>query len=459
MTKPDANGIKEQILSRYAAKTPTSAKVFQTAAGVMPGGETRTSTFFTPHPLHLASGSGCQVIDLDGHDYVDFLNNYTVLIHGHARAEVVAAAQAQARAGCALGGAVGLASELAALLVQRLPGVDRVRFCNSGTEATMFALRAARAFSGKDLILKMEGGYHGTHDYAEVSVNSAPQSDPLSPRLDCAGVPRAILETMRTVPFNDLEAVEAVFEKEADNIAGLIVEPMIGASGCIPAREGYLAGLRELCDKYGVLLIFDEVITFRFSRGGLQLRTGVRPDLTALGKIIGGGYPIGAFGGRAEIMALFDPFRPGFIHHGGTFNGNSASLAAGVAAMKLYDGEAPEQLNALGDKLRQGFDQIFREAGLRGRAIGVGSVMGLHLTDGPVEDAVKAAEVKARTRDLLPLIHLEMINRGFYSAPRGMYVVSTAMGRSEVGACLEAFRGTLAVLRPYIEEKAAHIMI
>ena len=323
----------------------------------------------------------------------------------------------------------------------------------------MFAMRAARAFSGKDLILKMEGGYHGTHDYAEVSVSSTPGSDPLVPRLDSIGVPKAILETMRTVPYNDLGVVEKAFEKEAKNIAGLIVEPMLGASGCIPAKDGYLAGLRELCDRYGVLLIFDEVITFRFSRGGLQEKYGIRPDLTSLGKIIGGGYPIGAFGGRAEVMAVFDPFQPGFIHHGGTFNGNSASLAAGVAAMKLYQGEEPEKLNALGDELRQGFDQAFKEAGLRGRAIGVGSVMCLQLTDGPVEDAVAVAKIKAGTHDLLPLIHLEMINQGFYMAPRGMYVVSTAMGRSEVAACLDAFKETLAVLRPYIEEKVAHIMI
>ena len=304
----------------------------------------------------MERGEGCTLVDCDGHRYLDFLNNYTALVLGHAHPAVTAAATEQMARGAIFGAPSAAQYQLAELICQRVPGVDYLRYTNSGTEATMMAMRAARAYSGKQIILKMDGGYHGSHDFAEVNItpDPNPHGQP-TPLPEQGGVPHAVLGGTMVARFNDLASVEAALEEHHDRIAGLIVEPLQNSAGMIVAQPGFLAGLRQLADKYQVLLIFDEVVTFRLHEGGMQKMTGIIPDLTALGKSIGGGYAIGAFGGEAEIMRRYDPAFPRGFHHSGTFNGHNVAMAAGAATLRHFGPAEIAHIDALGDRLRAGF--------------------------------------------------------------------------------------------------------
>lgn len=260
-------------------------------------------------------------------------------------------------------------------------------------------------------------------------------------------------------PFNDLDGVESLLKKYRGRIAAVILEPMLGAMGMVVPRRGYLKGLRKLTESYGVLLIFAEIITLRIRPGGIQQSDGVTPDLTALGKIIGGGFPIGAFGGRKDIMALFDPSRPDNIFHSGTFNGTDVIMAAGLAALELYDQDAVDRVNALGAKLRNGICEAFKNAGMTGQATGRGSLAQIHWRRGAIASAMDSAEASFRAGDLPRYLHLELINRGYYCAPRGMLVISTPMEENDIDRFLAALAGALEVLKPYAEEKAPHLLV
>ncbi len=334
-----------------------SSKLLARAERVIPGGvnsPVRAYKAVGGDPPFIARGEGCEIIDEDGHRYVDLVLSWGALILGHADPLVLGAVTGAAARGSSFGAPTAAEVELAELLVERVPCFEMVRACSSGTEATMHALRLARGATGRDLVIKMEGCYHGAHDSMLVSAGSglATFGTPSSP-----GVPGALAECTLLAPFNDLDAVAAHFERHGDRIAAIILEPISGNMGVIPPAQGYLQGLRDLCDKHGAVLIFDEVMCgFRVgSQGTAQQLYGVTPDLACFGKIVGGGFPMAVFGGRAELMRQLAPLGP--IYQAGTLSGNPVAVAAGLATLRQLDGAAFERIEAVGQAIEQGIAQ------------------------------------------------------------------------------------------------------
>lgn len=415
----------------------------------MPGGTTRTTTYFDPYPLYIERGEGCRVWDADGTERIDMLGNYTAMILGHAYPKVVEAIQRQAARGTGFAAANPHEVELATLLCERVPSLDAVRFCNSGTEATMFALRLARAFTRRPKIARMEGGYHGTHDYAEVSTHpdlslAGPDEAPIA-QPDSIGTPDWALEEVVVLPFNHPDAAEAIIRREGARLAAVILEPIIGAGGVISATPEFLGRMREVTRELGILLIFDEVISFRVAPGGAQQVYGVTPDLTTLGKIIGGGLPVAAFGGRADVMELLDPRRKPSLAQGGTYNGNPLGMAAGVAAMRELTPDVYEELNRKGARVAEQLAEVFASHDVAVQVNGAGSMFALHFTDEPVVDyRTKARADPRRTRDLF----LGLVNHGVLMAPRAMGALSTPMGEDDIQEFIDAVDATVGELRP-----------
>src|SRR6266508_1615196 len=345
------------VTKRWADSGSRSAPLARQPQAVLPGGNTRTTVWMSPHPPYADSGDGCWVTDVDGDRRLDCLNNYTALIHGHAHPRIVEAATRRLAKGASFPMPTPEEIELASLLVDRLPSVERVRFTNSGSEAVMMAIKAARGYTGRPKIAKFEGAYHGSYDFAEVSLSSSPENwgtaaAPASVAYS-RGTPRGVLDDVVVLPFNRPELAVARIEREAPNLAAVLLDPIPNRAGLMPARRDFLDAIREVTRAHGIVLIFDEVITLRVGYDGAQGVFGVTPDLTTMGKIIGGGFPVGAVGGRAEVMAVFDPTGGSTaVPHGGTFNGNPVTMAAGLAAMTLLDRPAFERLDDLGAKLR-----------------------------------------------------------------------------------------------------------
>jgi glutamate-1-semialdehyde 2,1-aminomutase len=435
--------IPEQITERYLERTPKSQALTERARRVLPGGDTRTGIYFAPYPAFMTQGSGAYLTDLDGNRYLDFLNNYTSLVHGHAHPALMEAAREQLPNGSVYASPMVKQVELAELICARVPSVEMLRFCNSGTEATMLAVRAARAFMGRSGILKMRGSYHGSHDLA------AATADPEADR----GIPDGLRQNIFFAPFNDLAAVEMILAEHGTEIAGILVEPVPNAGGIPVPQEGYLQGLRALADRYNVLVIFDEVVTLRLSEGGYQQIANVTPDLTAMGKIIGGGFAVGAFGGKSEILMNFDPARKNHIPHSGTFNGHSVTMAAGIASLQNLSQPEIDRINALGDRLASGFDEAFAEAGIVGKTTHVGSLIQVHWRDGEISNMGDVAEGFRAAGDLPYLLHLELMNRGIYSAARGEYNISTVIETAEVDRAITTFNESLHILKPYIAQE------
>jgi glutamate-1-semialdehyde 2,1-aminomutase len=445
-------------LNRFVQRTERSKQLDARARERLPGGDTRAATYFAPYPAYMESGSGCYLYDVDGNAYLDLLNNYTSLIHGHAHPAITAAVKNQLEKGTVFGAAGEIQFQHAEHLCSRIRAMDQVRYCNSGTEATLFAIRGARAFTGRDVIIKMDGGYHGCHDAVEVNI--FPDPDPAGPpaRHIGPGVPRSVLGDVLIVTFNDLNAVEDLLKANGDKVAAILAEPLMGAAGVVCPGPGYLEGLRTLADKYNLVLIFDEVMTFRLSEGGLQETVAVQPDLTTLAKIIGGGLPIGAFGGRRDIMARFDPAHKNAIYHSGTFNGNNLTMAAGLAAMVRYDREAVTRLNRLGDRLKEGFAGALKKAGLKGCVSGIGSLLQIHWQEWEPANATESMVGLTKAGELPRLVHLELMNRGIYSARRGMFALSTPMTEEDIDKAVASFGETLEMLRPYIVDELPHLL-
>ena len=435
----------ERIVAAYRGRTKRSQELFERAGGILEGGTTRTSVFFSPYPCYIAEGQGCRFTDLDGNVRIDFLNNYTSLIHGHAYPPIVEAVHRQMGKGSAYSAPSELEVELAQLIQERLPSLERLRFTSSGSEAVMFALRVARAFTGRRKIAKFEGGFHGSHELAQVSVapsleKAGPAEDPASVP-ETAGAPSDWTGDVIIMPFNDAAAVERILDRHAGAIAALIVEPIIGAGGVIAPRPGFLQALRDLTTERGILLIFDEIISLRVSQGGAQALYGIRPDLTTLGKIISGGLPLAAFGGRADLMALLDPRRGApAISQSGTFNAAAVCCAAGLAG---YGGITPAvqaRIDQLGETLRAGANALFGRLAVCAQVVGVGSLFNIHFTDEPVLDYRAVAR---GDRQGLSLLVLALMNRGIFLAPRGMGCTSSVMGGAEIDAFLAALEGAL----------------
>ena len=420
----------------YESRTPASRTLYTRAERVMPGGDTRTGTFHRPYPLFISRGEGPRLWDADGHIYLDLLNNFTSLVHGHAHPDVVQAMARQDGHGTAHGTANALQVELAETLCARVPSVERVRFCNSGTEATLGALRAAKAFTGRSRVMKMAGGYHGSHDQVAVGA-SAPFDGPVPIGLSPGAVSEVLLGH-----FNDLEYTADLVRRHHHDLAAVIVEPMLG-SGAIVADREFLQGLRAVTAECGVLLILDEIITFRLAVGGLQHVLDVRADLTTFGKIIGGGLPVGAFGGRADVMATYDPTKRGTISHSGTFNGNAATMAAGLATLAHYDEAAVAALNVAGEAFRARLNSLVTAAGIEAVVVGYGSLMQLHFR----AEAPRTPEAAAtgNTR-LVKLMHLALLTRGIFSATRGLMVLSTPMTSADLDTAAEGIADALRAI-------------
>jgi glutamate-1-semialdehyde 2,1-aminomutase len=421
----------------YTQVSPASRALWERALESLPGGNSRTTIFHDPYPLYAVRGEGCRVVDADGFERIDFISNYTSLIHGHCHPRVVAAVQRQAETLMSAAAASELEVELAETIRERLPSIELLRFTNSGTEATMQAIRAARAFTGHSVILTFAGAYHGTHEYG-VSIPADASLPPGS-----LGVPEAVAGTIVVAPFNDVEATRAAVDPRSDDLAAIVVEPVLGAAGVIPAEPGFLSSLRELADDAGALLVFDEVIAFRIGYHGAQGRYGVQPDLTTLGKIIGGGLPIGAFGGRAEVMSLFDPRAEQRLAHGGTFNANPLSMAAGLATLGELTPEALDRLESLAEELSAKLEQLFADAGQPATVTRVGSLFNVHFTDGPVREH---ADVRAADTALLRELYLFLLGNGILWTERGMGCLSTPMTSAEIDSFIETTRRGLRAL-------------
>lgn len=424
-----------------AAPSRTEA-LFEEASRYIPGGTSRVHYFFPPHPLYAHRGEGCRLTDVDGVTRLDFVNNMTSLIHGHATPEIQAALVEQIGRGVAWSepGAEELA--LARHLVERVPSIEKIRFGNSGTENVMLAVKLARAFTGRYRIAKFEGFYHGYYDYVQTSVKSAPGAwGPLEAPVttpNSGGLSPGVLGEVLTVPFNHPEVLESLLQQQGDTIAAFLVDPLASQAGSPIPQPGFLALLTTLARRHGIVLIYDEVVSFRLGYAGGQERYGGTPDLTVLGKIIGGGLPIGAVGGRAEIMALLDPTRGApAVLSGGTTVANPLTMAAGLAAMTLYDHAAVARLNALGERMRRGMDAVFARHGAALRAGGDGSLVRvLPMADAPHDYRQFAQAPRAAAR--LAALHEGLLAEGIITTRMGTACLSTPMGEAEVEAYVAA---------------------
>jgi glutamate-1-semialdehyde 2,1-aminomutase len=411
------------LLDDYLARTPRSRALFERATASLPGGSTRTTVYSAPYPPYAARGSGLSFTDVDGNVYRDFLGNYTSLILGHAHPAVVAAVEAQVRRGSAFAAPTETEVELAEELRRRVPSIERLRFTSSGTEATMFAIRAARAFTGRPLIAKFDHSYHGTHDLVMAGT---------------PGVPDAIGGLIVELPWGDPDGIEAALRGREGELAAIIIEPVQGAGGVRAPEPGFLEFVRNLCDRLGALLIFDEIISFRIAPGGAQQVCGIRPDLTTLGKIIAGGYALAAFGGRADVMAIFDARQGRAVSHGGTFNGNPVAAAAGLATLRELTPDAYERLGALGARLRARLVDRIATDGLDARVVNVGSLFQVFRGEAGAAFAPGAGQPSE--------LFLGLLLEGFYLAPRGMGAIPTVATEQDVDDLADAIARVLATI-------------
>ena len=412
--------LREALFSakeRYAARNPSSRAQWQRAARAMPGGNTRTILFFDPFPLCMVRGEGCHLIDADGHRYVDLLGEYTAGIFGHSNSVIRAAVIDALDSGISLSAHNQAEIRLANLIRDRYASMELVRFTNSGTEANLMAIATAIAFTGRRRILVFAGAYHGS----VLKFGGAPS--PIN-------VPHDFL----IAPYNDIDAARTLMRRHAGELAGVLVEPMLGSAGCIPGDPQFLQMLADEARAAGALLIFDEIQTSRLSAGGRQALLGIRPDLTTLGKYHGGGLSFGAFGGRADVMSLYDPRNAQHLSHAGTFNNNVLSMAAGYAGLSaVATAEALDGLNRRGDLLREELARLFAATGSVLRVSGLGSLLTLDARTGPASNAEAGA-----------LLFFDLLERGFYAAPRGLIALSLAIEDVHIGAFLEAMRDLLA---------------
>lgn len=422
----DLTSAVREAEERYIAANPESQRLAQLAARRLPGGNTRTTVHFSPFPLYMASGKGSRLTDVDGHSYADFINEYTAGVFGHSNAVIADAVRQALAGGINLGAPTRHERLLAEEVQRRFPAMELLRFCNSGTEANLLALATARAVSGKPAVMIFDGAYHGSILYFSHGAS------PLNMRFDWI-----------TSSFNDLDQAKADIAANAARLAAVIVEPMQGGAGALPADPAFLKGLRAACDAHNVLLVIDEVMTSRIDPGGVQRIMGVKPDLMTLGKYIGGGLSIGAFGGRADIMARFDPGRPDAYPHGGTFNNNVLAMAAGHAALtQVLAHEVQARMNALGDRMRIRLNELARKYNAPMQSTGLGSVFGIHFHVGPIRNSADLDKGEhgreSIVGDIRKLFHLDMLAAGQYVSRRIMGDLSIETSEAEADAFCQA---------------------
>jgi len=433
------------------AHTTRSADLFERAQRVLPGGVSRNTVLRDPHPSYADFGRGCRVTDLEGATRIDFSNNMCSLIHGHACPEIVEAVTEQLSRGAAFMMATESEVAYAELLCARVPSFERVRFVNSGTEALMVALKASRAFTGRPKVAKLEGAYHGGYDYAEVSQAPTPETwgDPDAPASVplVHGTPASALTDTVIIPFNDIERALAILDRHADQLACVLLDLMPHRVGLTTADPAFVAAIREWTRRHGALLVLDEVITFRSEFGGLQSRYDMQPDLTAVGKMIGGGFPVGAVAGKAEVMELMNPRGGRFLFpHSGTFSANPVSMVAGMTAMRLFDESAVDRLNALGERAREGIGRVIAETGAIACVTGSGSMLRVHMKASPprnFREAFLTADEQGRLKRLLD----HLFEQGFVTINTCTAALSTPMTETEIDSLVDAIRTGLEKIR------------
>jgi glutamate-1-semialdehyde 2,1-aminomutase len=415
----------------------------------MPGGNTRHSIALAPYPIYAASGNGCRVTDVEGDQRIDFLNNYTSLILGHADPQVTAAVQRRVARATAFTMPTAEDVELAELLVARIPYVDQIRFCNSGSEAVMLAVKAARAFTGRHKIAKFEGAYHGIYDYVAVSEGPSPDEwgEADAPRSVIErGTPPSVAEDVVVLPWNGFSVCRERIAQHRDELAAVIFDPMPLGIGMIAPRPGFLEFLREETARNGILLIADEVLNFRLSYQGAAQAFGIQPDLGSFAKIIGGGFPVGAVGGARQVMSVFDHTGSLKVHHGGTFNANPVTVTAGLETMKRMTPEAYDRLNRLGDYIRDRLGRMFRDRGLKAQVCGKGSLFLAHLTGEELID-FRSLRGFSRTSPIYGDLCHQMLQRGIIVSPRGLFgCLSTPMTGAELDVFVDVLDDALEAL-------------
>ncbi len=425
--------------------TKKSQEIFAAAQNLMPGGVSSPVRAFKSvggQPIVFDRVKGAYIWDVDGNQYIDYVNTWGPAICGHAHPEVIAALQEALEKGTSFGAPSIQENILAQMVIDAVPSIEMVRFVNSGTEACMAVLRLMRAFTGRDKVIKFEGCYHGHADMFLVKAGSGVATLGLP---DSPGVPKSVTSNTLTAPLNDLEAVKTLFEQNRDQIAGVILEPVVGNAGFIPPDAGFLEGLRELTHEHGALLVFDEVMTgFRVAYGGAQEKFGVTPDLTTLGKIIGGGLPVGAYGGRREIMSMVAPAGP--MYQAGTLSGNPLAMTAGIKTLELLQRPGTyEYLDRITKKLADGLLEIAQQTGHAACGGHIGGMFGLFFTSGPVhnyEDAKKSDLAK------FARFHRGMLERGIYLAPSQFEAGFTSLAHTEedIDRTLEAAKDVISNL-------------
>ena len=444
-----------KYIKLFEEKCRRSRELYNRACRVLPAGVTYSIRFYEPYPFYVARAKGCKVYDVDGNVYTDYWIGHGALILGHAHDEIVKAVAKQLELSSHYGYAHELEVELAELIVKHVPNVEMVRFTNSGTEANMYSARLVRAYTKRKKLVKFEGGWHGGYDSLHTGV-TPPYRGPES-----AGVPDELIANTIVAPFNDIEGVEKIFREHGNEIAGVFIEPVMGAGGAIPANRDFLKALRELCDKYGSLLVFDEVITgFRLGLGGSQEYFNVKADVVVMGKIIGGGFPIGAFASRREVMEKLDhlKYRDKLERsfHGGTFTGNPVSMIAGITTIKVLEKtNAFEYLNSLGKQLMVSLMKVIEEHRLRAYVTGEGSIIGVHFTVEYPRSAV-VAQTKRWSEEMYSLLHKFMLVNGiaYMTEHTVHFLLSTAHTSEDIKYLAEKFSEFLDLVKPYVPSEA-----
>ena len=429
----------DTLEQRYIRRNPNSRELFERHREATPGGFAKGAYYFAPFPIAMERGDGCFLWDVDGHRYLDCANHHTALVLGHKHPQVLAAVQRQLDRGGALGAPVGIETELCAELCRRVSTLERVRFCNSGTEATLHAVRLARAFTGRPRIAKFEGCYHGSHDAVEISVSpplerAGPAAAPAAFAQALGMSPGALAEAV-ILPLDDAAAARRLVQSHAGELACILFEPRAGVLDLAPE---FVREVRRVARDCGVPFIFDEIVAFRMAWGGAQQHYAIDPDLTAFGKIVGGGFPVGAFGGRAELMDLLDPARGQGSGQSGTYSAHPVTMAAGLATLRALTPDAVAHLNALAERLVAGLDAMFARRAFAAAAFNAGSVFGVRFGAGGAPCSYRAA--LGSDQELTRRVFLSLLEQGYY-LPAGLTMasLSTPMQPAHVDGLVAAF--------------------